>query len=130
MPTSKCCSAMLQLIAYVPVLSEHSPIFNSRHGSSSIQIKTRVDLRETTKQFDISVEGQASKVWSKLPQDILRSGQVNGWQSVTKDCQRFLTGKKPKTSLPRPPHGEGRIRISKIPRISLWQRHYQTAIAA
>ena len=91
-----------ELNAYVPVLSEHSPIFNSRHDSSSIQIKTRVDLRETTKQFDRSVEGQASKVWSKLPQDILRSGQDNGWQCITKDCQRFLTGKKSKTSLPAP----------------------------
>ena len=37
-----------ELNAYVPVLSEHSHIFNSRHDSSSIQIKTRVDLRETT----------------------------------------------------------------------------------
>ena len=51
----------VELNVYVPVLSEHSPIFNSRHDSSSIQIKTRVDLRET-KQFDRSVEGQASKV--------------------------------------------------------------------
>ena len=91
-----------ELNAYVPVLSEHSTTFNSRHDSSSIQIKPRVDLRETTKQFDRSVEGQASKVWSKLPQDILRSGQDNGWQSITKDCQRFLTGKKSMTSLPAP----------------------------
>ena len=30
--------------AYVPVLSEHSPIFNPRHDPSSIQVKTRVDL--------------------------------------------------------------------------------------
>ena len=37
-----------ELNAYVPVLSEHSHTFNSRHDSSSIQIKTRVDLRETT----------------------------------------------------------------------------------
>ena len=49
-----------------------------------------------------SVEGQASKIWSKLPQDILRSGQDNGWQSITKDCQRFLTGKKSMTPLPTP----------------------------
>jgi hypothetical protein len=79
---------------YVPVLAEHSPAFNSRHTSSSIQIESRFDFRDTTKQFDRSVEGQAGKVWSKLPQDLLRFGQDNGWQCITKDCQRYLTGKE------------------------------------
>ena len=64
------------------------PAFASRHDSKTIFIKDRFDSRDTNKQFDGSVEGKASKVWSKLPQDILKDGQVDGWQSITKDCQR------------------------------------------
>ena len=55
-----------------------------------------IKLIDYRKQFDRSVEGQASKVWSKLPHDILQKGQVDGWQSITTDCQRFLTGKPAK----------------------------------
>jgi hypothetical protein len=31
---------------------------------------------------------------TELPQNLLRFGQVNGWQCITKDCQRYLTGKE------------------------------------
>ena len=82
-----------ELNTYIPVLDTHYPTFASRHDYETIHLKDRFDSRDTSKQFDRSVEGQASKVWSKLPQDILQKGQVDGWQSITKDCQRFLTGK-------------------------------------
>ena len=85
-----------ELNTYIPVLDTHYPTFTSRHDYKTIHIKDRFDSRDTSKQFDRSVEGQASKVWSKLPQDILQKGQVDGWQSITKDCQRFLTGKPTK----------------------------------
>jgi hypothetical protein len=82
-----------ELNTYIPVLDTHYPTFASRHDYETIHLKDRFDSRDTSKQFHRSVEGQASKVWSKLPQDVLQKGQVDGWQSITKDCQRFLTRK-------------------------------------
>ena len=36
-------------------------------------------------------------VWGKIPQELLQRG-ADGWRSSTKNCQRFLTGKKLATS--------------------------------
>lgn len=33
-------------------------------------------------------------MWAKLPQNLLTVKEADGWQSLTKNCQRFLTGKK------------------------------------
>jgi len=66
---------------------------NNKSDDHDLQIKRRLDFRETTKAYDRSIEGQAATVWSKVPQEILKVGEANGWQKITKQCQRFLTGK-------------------------------------
>ena len=33
------------------------------------------------------------KVWQKIPQEMLQIKEGDGWQTITKRCQRFLTGK-------------------------------------
>ena len=66
---------------------------NNESDGHDLQIKRRLDFRETTKAYDRSIEGQAATVWSKVPQEILKVGEANGWQKITKQCQRFLTGK-------------------------------------
>ena len=33
------------------------------------------------------------KFWSKLPQQLLKKNKTDNWQSLTKSCQHFLTGK-------------------------------------
>ena len=35
-------------------------------------------------------------VWSKLPQDVLRIGEKNGWSKISKSCKLHLMGKQPK----------------------------------
>ena len=32
--------------------------------------------------------------WKKIPDDLLHDQKGDGWQKNTKNCQRFLTGKK------------------------------------
>ena len=45
-----------------------------------------------------SVKGtKDAKVWKRLPQDVLKDGKENGWQNITKECQRFRIGKKSKS---------------------------------
>ena len=58
-----------------------------------IEVKNRLDSRDTSKQYDRSIEGMIPKVWSKLPQDLLQKQGTDTWQFLTKNCQRFLTGK-------------------------------------
>jgi hypothetical protein len=66
---------------------------SNKSGGHGLQIKRRLDSRDTTKAYDKSIEGQTATVWSKVPQEILKVGEANGWQKITKQCQRFLTGK-------------------------------------
>ena len=33
------------------------------------------------------------KVWQEIPQEMLQDKEGDGWQTITKRCQRFLTGK-------------------------------------
>ena len=47
--------------------------------------------------YERCIVGRAPKIWKRLPQDVLRDGKDNGWQNITKECQRFLTGKKSKS---------------------------------
>jgi hypothetical protein len=37
-------------------------------------------------------------VWEKIPNELINSEEVDEWQQLTKNCQRFLTGKKLKKS--------------------------------
>ena len=46
--------------------------------------------------YERSIVGRAPAVSKRLPQDVLRSGKENNWQSITKECQRFLTRKQAK----------------------------------
>ena len=67
-------------------------------GRRGCVIRPRFDFRDTTKHFDRSIEGQFSHVWEKIPKELINSEEVDEWQQLTKNCQRFLTGKKLKKS--------------------------------
>jgi hypothetical protein len=66
---------------------------SNKSGGHGLQIKRRFDSRDTTKAYDKNIEGQTTTVWSKVPQEILKVGETNGWQKITKQCQRFLSEK-------------------------------------
>ena len=52
------------------------------------------DFRDTSKQYDRSIGGQIPVVWEKIPDDLLHDQKGDGRKKNTKNCQRFLTGKK------------------------------------
>ena len=57
-------------------------------------IKEAIRYKDTSNQYSRSIGGRAVDVWAKIPNDILTVGESDGWQKITKQCQRFLTGKK------------------------------------
>ena len=74
------------------MLNDFIPIITGSKNGTKIQ--PRFDPRCTTKQYDRSIEGQLSNVWSKIPNELLNLEGADEWQKHTKNCQRFLTGKK------------------------------------
>ena len=78
------------------MLNDFTPILAEK--KTGLQIEPNFDVRGTTKHYDRSIEGQFTKVWSKLPNELINAGRVGKWQKLTKNCQRFLTGKKLKRS--------------------------------
>ena len=61
--------------------------------------------------FERSIAGRAHKVWKKLPQELIMSKGEDQWQSLTKECQSALTGKKSKHK-PKQPKQETQIEQS------------------
>jgi len=78
---------------FIPTVQEH-PHRSSKIPIGTLLIKERIKFEDTSKQYDRSIEGQVQSIWNKLPQELLKVGKSDGWQTVTKQCQRFLTGKK------------------------------------
>lgn len=79
---------------FVPELQTQN---NTRAGGGSdhkIVIKEAIQYEDTSNQYSRSIGGRAADVWAKIPNDILKVGESDGWQKITKQCQRFLTGKK------------------------------------
>ena len=58
-----------------------------------VRVKPRLASRDISKQYDHSIEGLLPKVWSSLPQELPQKSKTDNWQSLTSDCQRFLTGR-------------------------------------
>ena len=85
-----------QLNDYTPEIVELNPIKKCRHTTTGLQVVDKTTSKSLL-SFERSIVGKTSKVWAKLPQDILKSRKENNWQSITKECQRFLTGKTLKT---------------------------------
>ena len=77
---------------FAPALLQ--PIHTKTKQTEKVEIKPRLDSRDTTKQFDRSIEGQMQQVWSKIPEELMNREAVGEWQQLTKNCQRYLTGKK------------------------------------
>lgn len=68
------------------MLNDFIPTVQTPSGRSTNQhkkpeIKSRFDLRSTTKHFDRSIEGQMPVMWAKIPKDLLTVEEVDGWQS-------------------------------------------------
>ena len=80
---------------FIPTVVE--PVSSSSRPSKQVkqsEIKHVFDFRDTSKQYDRSIGGQIPVVWKKIPDDLLHDQKGDGWQKNTKNCQRFLTGKK------------------------------------
>ena len=76
---------------FIPTL--HQPVYTKTKQTEKIEIKPRLDFRGTTKHFDRSIEGQLQQVWSKIPGELMDKEAIDEWQQLTKNCQRYLTGK-------------------------------------
>jgi hypothetical protein len=76
---------------FIPTLE--MPVASKTKQLKKVRVKPRLDSRDTSKQYDRSIEGHFPKVWSTLPPDLLQNSETDNWQSLTKNCQRFLTGK-------------------------------------
>ena len=82
---------------FVPTLQEH-PHRSNKIPIGTLLLKEKIRFVDTSNQYNRSIEGQVQAVWNKLPQELLKVGKADGWQTVTKQCQRFLTGKNVKST--------------------------------
>ena len=76
------------------LLNDFIPTITLSQASSRPKICSKLESRDTTKQFDRSIEGQISQIWPKIPTELLTKEKTDEWQGLTKNCQRSLTGKK------------------------------------
>ena len=76
---------------FIPTVVQ--PVQSRTRRAKKMEIKRRLDFEETSKQYDRSIEGRITEVWSKIPEELLKVKEGDSWQSATKNCQRFLTGK-------------------------------------
>ena len=81
---------------FTPTVVELAPARKGRHTVTGLQLVDQTDANSLL-GYKRCIVGRAPKVWKKLPQDVLRDGKENGLQNITKECQRFLTGKKSKS---------------------------------
>ena len=81
-----------QLHDFAPTVVNLQPAHQGRHTQTGLQL-VEMSNSKSLSTFNRSILGRAPKVWSKLPQHLITQGLENGWQTVTKKCQRFLTGK-------------------------------------
>ena len=83
---------------FVPTVIDHSKgskrCRSSRHAACGLQLESRYKVGSLDAYK--SYLGCIHHVWSKLPQDVLRIGEKNGWSKITKRCKLHLMGKQPK----------------------------------
>ena len=68
-----------------------APVHMNRHTVSGLQLKVHTNSKSLL-AYERSIVGHAPNVWERLPQELISKGSAEGWQSITKECQRFLTG--------------------------------------
>ena len=78
---------------FTPTVTDLAPPHKGRHIITGLRLVDQTDANSLL-GYERCIIRRAPKVWRKLPQDILRDGQTDGWQKVTKECQRFLTNKR------------------------------------
>ena len=78
---------------FEPPLEQVDPKRKGRHTLTGLQIKDKTNAKSLL-GFERSISGHAHKVWQKLPQSLVLSKGDKKRQSITKNCQRVLTGKK------------------------------------
>jgi hypothetical protein len=78
---------------FTPQLLDRPEHRSSERLAKGLHLKTTVTAK-SLQQYCRSFCGYAPTVMSKLPQDLLLSGQEDGWRSIMKHGQRFLCGKK------------------------------------
>ena len=79
-----------------PSLVQAAPIH--RHNTSTTQKATGLQLvsLHKTNSLDLfrdSYLGSFHKIWTKLPQSLIMTGQKHGWVKITRRAKGFLTGK-------------------------------------
>ena len=78
---------------FKPTIETLDPIRKGRHTTTGLQLKDQTNANSLL-CFERSIAGRAHEVWKKVPQSLLTSKGEGKWQSITKKCQRALTGKK------------------------------------
>jgi len=84
-----------ELDKFKPTIEEPNPARQGRHTVTGLQIKDQTNTKSLL-GFERSIARRAHRVWRKLPQELLLSKKEDKWQSITKECQRALTGKRSK----------------------------------
>jgi hypothetical protein len=83
---------------FVPKVIDHSKgskrCRSSRHAACGLQLESRSKVGSLD-AYKRSYLGCVHHIWSKLPQDVLRIGEKNGWSKITKRCKLHLMGKQP-----------------------------------
>ena len=82
-----------KLDEHKPKTETLNPTRRGRHTITGLQLENQTNAKSLL-CFERSIAGRAHKVWRKLPQELLMSKGEGKWQSITKNCQRALTGKK------------------------------------
>ena len=78
---------------FKPSIIDVAPARKGRHTTTGLQLEDKTNTKSLI-GYERCIVGRATRVWRKLPQELLEDGQKRGWQNITKICQRFLTGKK------------------------------------
>ena len=60
---------------FIPTLE--MPVASKTKQLKKVRVKPRLDSRDTSKQYDRSIEGLLPKVWSKLPQELLQKSETD-----------------------------------------------------
>ena len=80
---------------FTPDVVDLEPARVGRYSKTGLHLVSKTTSRSLN-SYERSILGRAPKVWGKLPQHLLQIGLEEGWQSITKRCQRLVVGKDDK----------------------------------